>query len=574
MQLANTSLGFRIAIFPWLALGGVVACGEASDGAPRPGASWVAEADAGSPPPLTGLTKTPVSEPSPASGTEVFDGGPDAAGGADARADAEPPHCVPEGGRDEPDDAFADTNCDGIDGDASNAVFVAPAGSDEGAGTMVAPFQTLGKAVSVAVASTKSVYVCNGEYAENLRVDGAVGIFGGYDCSNGWQRVADRAIVKPPLGTPLTIRNIAGPVVIERLSVQAPDARAPGSSSIAASVFGSSDVVFRRSALVAGGATSGRGGAPIAFVWETKPKKAADGTSVTREDCTTSSPGDVVSGSVTCSVIPTGGAGDFRTCPGSAILGGEGGNGGNAGLGVPRVEGAEGVPYVGPFEAGRAGSDGADGKPGASAKLGFGRLLAGAYVASNVGEPGAAGAIGEAGFGGDGGLSAGHGDIVYTFWVGGGGGQGGYPGCGGAAGNPGGAGGASIALISDASTVRVVDSQIETGKGGDGGDGTEGGFGQEGGEGGLGGTGSGDATTNGQAGGKGGAGGHGGPGGPGGGGPSVGIAWNEVAPEVDGVAFVLGVSGKGGKTSARLGADGIVSEIYPPVGTGDGGGAP
>src|SRR5262249_60826684 len=41
--------------------------------------------------------------------------------------------------RDTPDLKFVDSNCDGIDGDAKNAVFVAPDGNDAAPGTMKRP---------------------------------------------------------------------------------------------------------------------------------------------------------------------------------------------------------------------------------------------------------------------------------------------------------------------------------------------------------------------------------------------------------------------------------------------------
>jgi hypothetical protein len=165
----------------------------------------------------------------------------------------------------------------------------------------------------------------------------------------------------------------------------------------------------------------------------------------------------------------------------------------------------------------------------------------------------------------------GRGDLVVTFGVGGGGGGGGLPGCGGVGGKPGGGGGGSFAMISDDSRVRIESSLLEAGRGGDGGAGAEGAAGQLGGDGGPGGAGTHAPDTNGKAGQRGGDGGHGGAGGPGGGGPSVGIAWTKVPPSVDAVAFVLGTPGRGGVSSARIGAQGVVAEIHPPAPAGDAG---
>ena len=52
------------------------------------------------------------------------------------------PVCVPDGNVDEPDEEFADTDCDGINGEALRAVFVSPQGSDAASGDMASPVQS------------------------------------------------------------------------------------------------------------------------------------------------------------------------------------------------------------------------------------------------------------------------------------------------------------------------------------------------------------------------------------------------------------------------------------------------
>jgi hypothetical protein len=248
------------------------------------------------------------------------------------------------------------------------------------------------------------------------------------------------------------------------------------------------------------------------------------------------------------------------------VKGGDGGNGANIALGRKPEPGQSGVPSSGTGSTSRV-----DGSPGAVSPFGFGKISSGTYDASNGGEAGGAGKTGTAGRGGSGGISLGKGDLLVTFGVGGGGGQGGYPGCGGGGGQPGGGGGGSIALISDDSHVRIEASLIEAGRGGRGGYGGLGATGRPGGEGGPGGAGSHPPTTSGTPGERGGDGGHGGAGGPGGGGPSVGIAWTKVPPRIEAVTFVLGTPGRGGLSSARIGVEGVVSEVHPPVPSGDAG---
>jgi len=61
--------------------------------------------------------------------------------------------CTFIGATDNPDDSFVDRNCDGIDGDVAQAIFVAvPAdgGNDGNAGTMAAPMATINAALTKA----------------------------------------------------------------------------------------------------------------------------------------------------------------------------------------------------------------------------------------------------------------------------------------------------------------------------------------------------------------------------------------------------------------------------------------
>ena len=81
---------------------------------------------------------------------------------------------------------------------------------DDASGTPDDPFKTLRVAVSVAAESGKDVYVCNGTYREQLTVTAAVSIYGGYDCTRSWKRIADRAVVEPGTGVPLVVQGVRG----------------------------------------------------------------------------------------------------------------------------------------------------------------------------------------------------------------------------------------------------------------------------------------------------------------------------------------------------------------------------
>ena len=90
------------------------------------------------------------------------------------------------GAPDAPDLKFVDSNCDGINGDASRAIFVSPNGDDANPGTQIHPKRTLASAVSAGDARGKDVYATAGTYTELLEVNNRVGVYGGY--SSDWTR--------------------------------------------------------------------------------------------------------------------------------------------------------------------------------------------------------------------------------------------------------------------------------------------------------------------------------------------------------------------------------------------------
>lgn len=559
----------RVVVLPWLLASGVVACGtKASPGDPLasvpevpessdPDAGAVGEIDvqSGSGRPDAGASRARlVAVVADAPGAGAQDAGPEA------------PTCAPEAGRDEPDDAFVDSNCDGIDGDESAAVFVAPTGADTASGAKASPVQTLARGIELAAAKGKSVYVCNGEYAENLVISKAVvSVYGGYDCDAGWKRVPGRAVVKPLAGVALTIDAAPGPIVIDRLSLRAASAAKASDSSIAVVVTGTDDARFVHDEIIAGDGADGEPGAVLpAPRWEAQAP-AADGKDVDGAvGCRVDASGAPASSNPAgCALIFMGGAAPSRACPsGDRVQGGLGGFGANRALGVMAGSGGTGTP------AGTPGIDGAAGKPGAGATSGFGTAANGRYVATNGGADGEAGHAGHAGHGGGGGLSFFSSDALGSpFVVGAGGGQGGFPGCAGVGGKGGGAGGASIGILSDGRTISLAQVEVFTGRGGHGGAGSSGTSGQPGGHGGRGGYGvtrvaGGTASMDdGAPGTSGGDGGAGGDGGSGAGGPSIGVVFGAIA-HLDHVDFYLGRPGSGGRAPASVAPDGLGQETY------------
>lgn len=544
-----------------------------------------------------------------AAGVDSVSGGDDAEGGESGAGSLA---CTPTG-IDEPDDGFVDADCDGIDGDASNAVFVSPDGEDQGDGSIQAPLRSIQSAIEIAVRSGRDVYVCSGAFAENVVVDdlvlgggasgaggaggaggqggdgGATGagsptdpalppvrIVGGYDCQD-WRRGGTRATIKPSSGVPLTLRNLPVPVVIDHLSFLAPLAEESGESSIAAIVAEVAEVTFNRVALEAqDGAegTRGEDGAP-----HDAPRAdpgAIGGASV---DC----PCDGSSFGSPCTDTNARSAGGwscpYLSCNSLESIGGPGGAGSRAVEGSTTERPAlPGTSPDGSTEYARTGGPGANGDPGApgtASAENMGSIVDGAYAPTNSGTAGASGTPGKGGGGGGGGeydascrtaycscplFGYSLDGMAYTkgsLYRSGGGGQGGRGGSGGRPGKGGGGGGGSIALLVTESRVNLVFSSLTTANGGRGGAPGAGGSGQTGGLGGKGGSSTGvPASYDGYDGGPGGNGGPGGVGGPGGGGPSVCVLYQAGQLEVgDDTTCTPGRGGDGG-TSLAGGPDG------------------
>ncbi len=501
-----------------------------------------------------------------AGGGSSNDLAPASSAGPDGDAGTHPPtvdpSCTPKAGADLPDDNFEDANCDGVDGDKSHAIFVAPTGSDTASGSVESPVRTLVKAVTLASAAKKDVYVCNGSYAESVVVANvAVGIYGGYDCANGWARGNDRATIAPTSGIPLTIRDVTT-MTVDRIALHAADAVDPSASSIGAFVSNAHDVQLAHVTATAGRGADGETPATPASLAQTA-SSGSPGRSLAAATCTRNDPN-------LPSACSAHGAGGFAIAPPPACegAGGAGGDGGNVLLGIPNAVGVPGAPLgVGGVNHGANGGDGLPGSIGVAGSIGVGTITAAGYVASNKGADGSDGASGGGGAGGIGGLSQYLDSTSTSFNAGGGGGQGGNGGCGGVAAKGAGAGGASVGVLLFSSDVKLRNSSIHTSAGGKGGRSVAGARGQFGGYGGNGGNGThggrwgndGDA----EKGGNGGNGGNGGTGGAGAGGPSVGILSNDRAPALTAVTFVTDSGGKGGSGVAHTdGADGVARDVF------------
>jgi hypothetical protein len=449
-----------------------------------------------------------------------------------------PKPCQSTDENDQPDDAFEDTNCDGVDGIAAMGLFVDPLnGKDEGRGTLDDPLRTLGKALEqVKLGAHPVIFLGQGPYHESgLVIDIPVRLYGAYSRgATRWNRGEGFTTYLDGGTVGLVIRGIDGDagVVIDRLTVASASATDAGMPSIALQVIDSEGIRLRHSTFAAGQGGPGTNGAPGATGTDGGAGQAGGHAT------TSTASGALAQGGASgCGAGQNGGAGALGPTGGNAGMMGSAGNpataGGAGGFGADGG-GADDIP-LGKYckaDNGADGGPGVEGNPGPSGGRGegLGTLNDTVWVATQQGGNGDAGFPGSGGGGGGSGGSCPVANNVAGA-AGGGGGGGGGGGCGGGGGGGGTGGGASISVLLIRSNVQWEGTTtLRTGGGGRGGNGGTGGPGGPGGPGGIFGDGGvidmapyysfGGA---GGAGGPGGNGGRGGHGGGGGGGPSVGV---------------------------------------------------
>lgn len=505
-----------------------------------------------------------------------------------------------------PDDLYVDTNCDGLDGERANAVFVAPSGADGSAcGTDAAPCATIQAGIDrAALIAKRDVYIAAGTYnAASFRMEDGINVIGGYDAQ--WSRGAanivtvngrdDVAIDGGTQAITVIAESLTAPTLLADLRLVGANA----SGTIASGQGKSAYVVFvrgvaagvltiRRNDIRAGnGASGAAGGAGVdaEIVNATAAMNGGAGgpgqEQATCDDATRGTAGGA--GSAPAGASPstrsrTAGAGGRggtmdTNCGISLNLNARPGEAGsNAGYSTASV-GVGGAGGTGGSTCGLPGpgssgvvTNGAGGVSGGS----LGRL-SGAFWAAH---DGGSGATGENGSGGGGGGGAGGCDLgVDSYGAGGGGGgAGGLAARGGGAGGAGAGGSFGIYLVN--ASPRIENNILRRGNGGAGGAGGTGGRGQSAGIGGLGGASNTSDAPNGARGGDGAHGGHGGGGAGGSGGISFGIyrigtsTPTVVSTTIQGGAF--GTGGAGGASapgapiaerdgqSGQVGANGVV----------------
>lgn len=436
--------------------------------------------------------------------------------------------CVPSGGTDFPDENGLDSNCDGIDGDATLAAFVdGTNGVDTNAGTRALPFRTIARGLD---AGRPQVLVASGTYAESLGLGtGGFGIYGGYDATSSWARTAMRPIVTRPI----VVAGDGGTLALDFLRVATANATSSRSAVYALIVEDApGGVVISRCEFSSGRGGDGLNGAPGGTGAAGLP--GAPG-------------GNGEDGGL-------GGVGGASTCGVAGVTGARGGVSGSLNGETVTSGGLGGVGQTcdGPACAGNSGGRGFDGSDGGRGPDGVSGLTPGLIssrrwtpVDGRSGDGGMPGSVGRPG-GGGGAVFDSDAGVVARGGGSGGTGAGGCPGRGGSGAESGGASIAALLINASPSFDRCA---FTTSGGGNGGSGGPGGLGGVGGLGGASGEGerlgaliAGDGGVSG----RGGAGGPGGNGGSGAGGPSIGV-WCEgtSTPVFMAPSFTVGTGGTG-----------------------------
>jgi len=493
--------------------------------------------------------------------------------------------CQPPAITDDPDGAYLDGNCDGIDGDVGRGVFVAGGGSNTPTCglTPTTPCQTISAGIIRAASTGRNhVFVQAGTYNEVVVLVNGVNVWGGYDF--GWQRAS--------YATPGHVVTITGgldngaggdgeylavrahdlivPVTMGDLVIAAPAAvgnlGGNGRSSYAVHVD-SATLNLQRVRIVGGNGADGAvgtNGTDAVIVdaqsYMTGGRGGNDGEFNSSCDITSRGAGGTA-GTNTCTSSPSsrftnagagGAGGTMDTSCGftgvCAAFGNCDSRPGDAGAAAAYRNGSFGAPGLGGSGVVACGPT-TSGGPGEVGNGLRGSRQSGATVSNGYwyGKPGTAGMTGDNGSGGGGGGGAGGCD-VGTDSYGAGGGGGGAGGCAArSGGGGGGGGGASIGVLAvGGSTVTIATCELSRGNGGAGGAGGTGGRGQTGGNGNSGGsvTASQGATPG--SGGNGSHGGHGGGGGGGQGGRAIGIASTPGSTVSQDCAITGGSFGSGG----------------------------
>ncbi|MBX5483557.1 MAG: DUF1565 domain-containing protein, partial [Myxococcaceae bacterium] len=302
--------------------------------------------------------------------------------------------CTFQSSNDLPDDGFVDANCDGVDGDMADAVFVSTVnGRDDNPGTRAAPVKTIGEGIALAVANGRhQVLVNSGTYLEQVVLHSGVSLYGGYDLL--WVRGTGNV----PFITSNTAAsgritavegvNVLQPTTVDGFKIATSSALFPGGDVFSVYCDNCPGLDLRNNVITAG--DGGPGSAGLDGDPGTAGTQGGPGGPGACDKAGPGGPGGAIGGSACGGFGGPGGAGGFYGMnpgmPGQIAVGGA--PGGPAGAGGP----------VG--QPGGNGSNGAPGAPGAPGAGGSGGSIVAGNFLSTAGAPGGAGADGNGGGGG------------------------------------------------------------------------------------------------------------------------------------------------------------------------------
>ncbi len=489
-----------------------------------------------------------------------------------------------------------DQNCDGVDGELDNAIFVAKNGSDGNAGTISKPMLSIQAAIDKAKASNKrDVYVATGVYSGSIVLSAGIGVYGGYSSDFLKRNIVLYETVimggsysqqKPGAVTADTITGSAGSTVFDGFTVFGKNNNSGGSSYSLYAKNSTNALRLSNNHVVAG--NGGNGSSGDAGNDGLDGKDGNGGSNAYYYSSYNCGGGKVkdggAGGNMSCNgVNVSGGDGGDSNCPkynsnpGSGENGAKGKGSGAGSAGAAgwdgRFSSSCGTCNVPTSNHAMEGADGGKASNGTNGTAGAGCTKPSGHVVTGFWQPysGSNAGNGGPGAGGGGGGGGGGADVLYWYLgcndhiggTGGGGGSGACPGTG-ATGATGGGGSFGIFLhytSAPASVPQITDNFLEGGVGGPGGFGGAGGIGGVGGggaEGGNPGTGSAWCANGGGTGGDGGQGGHGGGGGGGCGGVSyliysTGQGGANLTAYKNDNSFSLGASGFGGAGGPSVG---------------------
>ncbi|MCA9610641.1 MAG: DUF1565 domain-containing protein, partial [Myxococcales bacterium] len=317
--------------------------------------------------------------------------------------------CMGAGMVDLPELGFADTNCDGIDGDVGIGVFVAPTfvgGNDANPGTIDMPVATIARGIEIASTSGRTrmeVYVSAGTYMESVVLRNGVSIYGGYLATMGWAR--STSFVSEIRGgeTAVSGTGISRALEVQLFTIVAANASTPGASSYGVRLTNSTGVVrLSGNTIRAGdGAAGSDGGAGTPGTDGSRGRDGHNGQSNGSGFPCTNAPCNE-GGASACALGGRGGNGGYDTSGGQpgatgtagSLTGvaGTGGTGGAASLACLLLSEPGG-------NAPSPGGPGADGANASTPTVTVGTAMAGLYVPAR-GTDGTAGTHGGGGGGG------------------------------------------------------------------------------------------------------------------------------------------------------------------------------